>query len=537
MLTDMSSTIDGNLGMKIFQSLRSRPFKSFLIDYGLPGKRLFSRGVVLSLSLLLSRRIADQVEGQRVGVLLPPGLPGFVANFGLFLCGRVPVNLNFTLGPEINREILNNSGVVAVLSVSAMKKKFPHFPWPENCFWVDEFLNEITSNRWLILRTCLLALLFPRLTVRQFQIPSMGGDKVAILLYTSGSSGKPKGVPLSHRNLVANCRQLHDLELFRDQPRVLANLPLFHSFGMTVGMIFPTLHGLPVVATPSPLDHRLNIQAISEQRVEILLGTPTFLRGYLKMAAHGDLDSIRYVIAGAEKSPVSFRKRWEEKINCQYLEGYGLTETSPALSFNLPGGGKRCGSVGRLLQGVECRTIDPESGADTDREQGGILCFRGSNIFSGYLGDEEKTREVLDEDGWFKTGDLGRLDRDGFLWIEGRVSRFSKIGGEMVPHGRVEEEIIGVLDLCPTDEPILVISAVQDEKKGEKLVVVCTQSVDQARVRNGLMEKGISNLWIPRHFIEVDKIPLLPSGKTNWDKIRQLVARADVEQGACGGNQ
>ena len=527
MLANMSNAIDGNLGMKIFQSLRSGPFRSFLIDYGLPRKRIFSRGVVLSLSLLLSRRIADQVVGQRVGVLLPPGLPGFVANFALFLSGRVPVNLNFTLGPEINREILGSSGVESVLSASAMRKKFPHFPWTKNCFWVDEFLREIECKRFLVLQTCLLAWVFPKRAVRQFQIPSMGGEQIATLLFTSGSSGKPKGVPLTHRNLLANCCQLHDLELFRDQPGVLVNLPLFHSFGMTVGMIFTTLRGLSVVTTPSPLDHRLNIRSISEQRVEVLLGTPTFLRGYLKKAESGELDSIRYVVAGAEKSPFRFRARWEEKINCQYLEGYGLTETSPALSFNLPGSGKRCGSVGRLLQGVECRTIDPESGKETDREQGGILCFRGANVFTGYLGDEEKTKEVLDADGWFKTGDLGRLDTDGFLWIEGRVSRFSKIGGEMVPHGRVEEEIIAVLELCPTDEPILVVSAVQDEKKGEKLVVVCTQVVDQVRVKNGLMKKGISNLWIPRHFIEVNKIPLLPSGKTDWEKVRQLVIEVD----------
>jgi len=537
MLSIMSSAIDGNLGMKIFQSLRSRPFSNFLIDYGLPEKKFLPRGVVLSLSLLLSRQISNQVVGQRVGVMLPPGLPGFVANFALFLCGRVPVNLNFTLGAEINREILNSSGVETVLSAFAMKKKFPQFPWPENCFWVEEFIKEIAGKRWLVFQTCLLAWIFPKRVARKFQIPLMGGEQVATLLFTSGSSGKPKGVPLSHRNLLENCRQLQELELFRDLPIVLVNLPLFHSFGMTVGMIFSTLRGLPVVTTPSPLDHRLNIRAISEQRAEILLGTPTFLRGYLKKAEHGELDSIRYVVAGAEKSPVPFRKRWEEKINCQYLEGYGLTETSPALSFNLPGKGKRCGSVGRLLQGVECRTIDPGNGTETDSEKGGILCFRGANIFSGYWGDVEKTKEVLDEDGWFKTGDLGRLDADGFLWIEGRVSRFSKIGGEMVPHGRVEEEILGVLGLCPSDEPMLVVSAVQDEKKGEKLVVVCSQSVDQAKVRNGLMEKGIPNLWIPRHFIAVDKIPLLPSGKTDWEKIRQLVASPDDGQGACGGNQ
>ena len=516
-----------HLGKKIFDSLRKDIFQPFLVDYGLPQKRVFRKGLILCLSLLLSRQIKHKITGERVGVILPPGLPGFVANFALFFCGRVPVNLNFTLGPEINREILSNSGVKTVLTASAMSKKFHNFPWPENCLWVDEFLKEIAANRWLILKTCLLTWMFPKRTAQKFQIPTKGGNEVAILLFTSGSSGKPKGVPLSHRNLLVNCRQLYDLELFRDYPRVLVNLPLFHSFGMTIGMIFCTLRGLPVVTTPSPLDQRLNIRAISEQRVEILLGTPTFLRGYLKKTEQGELDSIRYIVAGAEKSPASFRKTWEEKINCQYLEGYGLTETSPALSFNLPGKGKRCGSVGRLLQGVECRTIDPESGRKTDREQGGMLCFRGANIFSGYWCDEERTKEVLDEDGWFITGDLGRLDEDGFLWIDGRISRFSKIGGEMVPHGRVEEEILHVLGLCPSDEPILVVCALQDEKKGEKLVVVYSQPIDQLRVRNGLMEKGISNLWIPKHFIGVGKIPLLPTGKTDWAKIRKIIARPD----------
>ena len=513
-----------HLGKKLFDSLSKDLFQPYLVDYGLPQKRVFRKITVLCLSLLLSNRIKGNITGQRVGVVLPPGLPGFTANFALFFCGRVPVNLNFTLGQEINREILNSSGVKTVLTVSAMFKKFPNFPWPKNCFWVDEFLKEISANRWLILKTYLLICIFPKRAVRKFQIPTKGGNEIATLLYTSGSSGKPKGVPLSHRNLLQNCSQLNDLELFRDHPKVLINLPLFHSFGMTVGMIFSTLRGLPVVTAPSPLDHRLNIQAILDQSVEILLGTPTFLRGYLKIAKQGELKSVRYVVAGAEKSPTPFRNSWEEKINCQYLEGYGLTETSPALSFNLPGEGKRSGSVGRLLQGVECRTLDPESGKVTNREEGGVLCFRGANIFSGYWRDEEKTQEVLDADGWFKTGDIGRLDKDGFLWIEGRVSRFSKIGGEMVPHGRVEEELLDILGLCPSDEPILVVSAVQDDKKGEKLIVLHSQDIDKGSVRVGLTEKGISNLWNPRHFLKVENIPVLPSGKVDWQKVRTIIS-------------
>ncbi|MDA7791448.1 AMP-binding protein [Opitutales bacterium] len=489
----------------------------------MPKKRVFRKGVILALSLILSQRIRNKFSDERVGVLLPPGVAGFISNFALFLSDLVPVNLNFTLGEEINREILNSAGIRTVITAKSMIEKFPNYPWPENCFCVGEFLDEIADNRWMVVRTCLLLWIFPKRACEKFQIPTIGEDKIAILLYTSGSSGKPKGVPLSHENLLENCRQLQELELFRDEPKVLVNLPLFHSFGMTVGMLFSTLRGLPVVTTPSPLDYRLNIRAISQQKVGVLLGTPTFLRGYLKKSVHGELASIRYVVAGAEKSPASFRNLWEKKMNCEYLEGYGLTETSPALSFNQPGEGKRCGSVGRLLKGVECRTIDPESGDITPLAEGGILCFRGPNIFAGYWQDAEHSNKVLDENGWFKTGDLGRLDRDGFLWIEGRSSRFSKIGGEMVPHGRVEEEITELLEICQSEGPKLVVCSVENDQKGEILIVVSSFNCDLNQIKKGLKIRGLPNLWIPKELLLVKEIPILPTGKINWLKVRSFV--------------
>ena len=512
------------MGSAIFDSLRRAPFQNFLRDYGLGNGKNYSRIIVLTLSLLLSRYLRAQKAGLRVGVVLPSGLGGIVANAALFLCGRIPVNLNFTLGTEINQEIIKRANLEMVITASAMVQKIPDFPWPGNCILLDGVLREISSNRWQFFGTLLSVLLVPNWVRRKFKVPSSGEDETAILLFTSGSSGTPKAVPLSHRNILSNCNQLYGLELFKNRPKVLLNLPLFHSFGLSIGMIFSTLRGLNLVRAPSPLDHNLNLKIIREQRIEILLGTPTFLRGYLKKAKDNELISIKYVIAGAEKSPEKFRERWERTTDCQYLEGYGLTETSPAVSFNLPGEGKRSGSVGRLLEGIECRTLDPESGLENCHHKGGILCFRGPNVFAGYWMDPKRSTEVLDADGWFCTGDLGRLDEDGFLWIEGRVSRFSKIGGEMVPHGRIEEEIYNFLNLCISDGPQIVVTAVHDNQKGERLIVISSIEINGNELREGLKKKGVPNLWIPRDYLKVEEIPSLPTGKIDWEKVKSYLA-------------
>ena len=211
-------------------------------------------------------------------------------------------------------------------------------------------------------------------------------------------------------------------------------------------------------------------------------------------------------------------------MNCEYLEGYGLTETSPAISFNLPGRGKKNGSVGRLLKGVSCKTLDIDTGNTTNLTEGGILCFRGKNIFAGYWNDQQKTSSALDTAGWFKTGDLGRIDEDGFLWIEGRVSRFSKIGGEMVPHQKVEDAIHKILGLCPDEDLQLVVSARENIQKGEELLVVTTLDINLQDLKKALRHEGLPNLWIPQRTIQLKKIPLLPTGKVNWKEIRSSTA-------------
>jgi acyl-[acyl-carrier-protein]-phospholipid O-acyltransferase/long-chain-fatty-acid--[acyl-carrier-protein] ligase len=495
-----------------------------MVDYGLPQKQAFSRGITLAISILLSRKLSRCSARDHVGVILPPGIAGFIANFALLFCGKIPANLNFTLGCYENEKILDEASIDCVLTVSKLKDKFPDFPWPENVFFVDDFLFHLSSRFLVLFRVLIHAWLFPRHCFKSYKIHSKERDETAILLYTSGSSGNPKGVPLSEGNILANCEQLFDIDLFNDKPRVLVNLPLFHSFGLTIGMIFSTIRGLPLVCAPSPLDYKLNLKIIKQEQVEILLGTPTFLRGYLKNAKLKDLDSLRFVVAGAEKSSEEFRNRWEQSVGCEYLEGYGLTETSPAISFNLPKEGKRSGSVGRLLEGIECRTVDVDTGTETQLVKGGVLCFRGPNVFKGYWLDQTKSSEVLSLDGWFKTGDLGRIDEDGFLWIYGRVSRFSKIGGEMVPHQKVEEAINQILGLCPDEDLRLLVSARENIQKGEELVVVTTLGLNLQDLKKALREQGLPNLWMPQEIILLKEIPLLPTGKVNWKEIRSVIA-------------
>lgn len=493
------------------------------MDYGLPSPKGFSRGMVLSLSLQLIKVLNQRSVGKYVGVVLPPGLAGFVANFALLLSGRIPVNLNFTQGTDLNQHILSVTNIETILTASRVVDKFPEFPWSEDLFWVDHFLASCSRQPLCMLSTFARIWLRPQQIRKELLVSPESERETAVILFTSGSSGKPKGVGLSHRNILYNCEQLSGLDLFQNEPKVLVNLPLFHSFGFTIGMIFSTVRGLPIVCAPSPINHRLNLKAITKEQIEILLGTPTFLRGYLQQAREGELNSIRYVVAGAEKSSAKFRIHWESAVECEYLEGYGLTETSPAVSFNLPGAGKKDGSVGRLLAGVECKTLDVESGKETDSLVGGILCFRGGNVFDGYWHDEDQTNAVFDADGFFKTGDLGRLDKDGFLWIEGRISRFSKIGGEMVSHQMIEEAITHVLDICPGQDLPFVVTAREHEQKGEEIILISTLSLDLNQIQKALRADGLPNLWIPRDCISVEAIPILPTGKVSWGEIRDLI--------------
>jgi acyl-[acyl-carrier-protein]-phospholipid O-acyltransferase/long-chain-fatty-acid--[acyl-carrier-protein] ligase len=274
------------------------------------------------------------------------------------------------------------------------------------------------------------------------------------------------------------------------------------------------------------------VEAIASQQVTVLVGAPTFLRPLLKKAERRELSSLRFAVSGAEKMPVELHDAFKARFGVELLQGYGLTETTPVTNVNMPEplkkmrgveahGGHRLGSVGRMLPGMTARIIDADTGAELPLTSTGIVWFRGANVFDGYLRDEQKTRTAL-KDGWFGTGDLGRFDEEGFLYIEGRVSRFSKIGGEMVPHGTVEQKILEAYQIEQGEEPQIIVIGVPDTTKGEAIVLLTVIDMNGDDLRDRLFKAGLPNLWIPKIIRRVDRIPLLGSGKTDFRGCQRL---------------
>jgi acyl-[acyl-carrier-protein]-phospholipid O-acyltransferase / long-chain-fatty-acid--[acyl-carrier-protein] ligase len=471
-----------------------------------------------------------------VGIVLPPGAGAFIANLAVMCAGKVPVNLNFTAGRAALETSLKLAGIVTVISADALRAKVPNFPWPERTVDLKAEMEAAGGKR-AMLPWLLAAWFLPnQWCATLLGVPKVGDRAEAGLLFTSGSSGEPKGVALSHRNILANCAQISSLSILPETCSLLGCLPVFHSFGFTVTLWYPMLRGCKIVTVPSPLETRKIIDAIREEEVTVMLGAPTFVRPIVKKAHPGELKTLDLIVTGAEKLPDDLYKAFLETFHIEILQGYGLTETTPAtninqphppvvLSTNEPQTGKRSGAVGRMMPGMTARIIDPDTGRDLPLTDSGVVLFRGANVFGGYLDDPEKTRAAF-RDGWFVTGDLGRFDDDGFLFIEGRLSRFSKIGGEMVPHGTVEQKIIEAFGWDQTESPAVFVTGIPDATKGEALVLLTTHDVAADALRSKLGEVGVPNLWVPKIIKRVEKIPMLGTGKTDLKRCRELALEA-----------
>ncbi len=525
-----------HLGRCLLEGLKRHGSQAGLVD-GMDGSRLgYDR--VLAAAIAFSFRIRELTKQPRLGIILPPGRAAFIANIATIFAGKVPVNLNYTAGREQVESSIRQSGIDRFLTVDPFVRRMQRFPWPPNRDLV--FLErELPPMKGKIARWLVLSKLLPvGLLAKWLNLPEEGDEAEAVLLFTSGSSGDPKGVPLSHRNTLGNTAQFAARLNLESGDSLLGCLPLFHSFGCTVTLWYPAIEGVSLVTFPSPLEVEKLAGLIEEHEISLLLATPTFLRGYLRKAKPDQLKALKLVVTGAEKLPSSLAESFEKRFGKKVMEGYGLTETSPVTNFNLPdaepsGDGTpflpshRPGSVGQLVPGLAIKVTDPDSDAPIPPDQRGVLWFKGANVFGGYLGWGDRNREIL-EDGWLRTGDLGRLDDDGFLFIEGRLSRFSKIGGEMVPHEKVEEAIVRALGLENDDTRRLVVMGVPDSAKGEALVLLCTlddddgPGIDLDALRKKLLDSGMSALWIPRRVINVSEVPVLASGKLDLKSCQQL---------------
>ena len=533
--------LNQHLGYALLTGLKRHAGSNAVID-GKDDSKL-SFGEILAAALALSGYIRAQTKKPRVGIVLPPSPIGLIANIAVLFAGKTPVNMNFTAGRAAVESSIKQSDLDKFLTADTFVRKVQTFPWPptKNLVLLERLMPtlKVQCSMWFVLSKILPTFLLAALA----RIPKLGGNREATVLFTSGSSGEPKGVVLTHRNLISNVAQFGTRLGRTHSDSILGCLPLFHSFGCTVTLWYPIIYGINVVFYPSPLETKKLAELIQQHKISILLATPTFLRGYLRGVNREQLASLKLVVTGAEKLPKAVSESFETRFGKRVLEGYGLTETSPVSNVNLPDPehpeeaaaphvtpAYRLGSVGQLLPGMAIRITNADTNESQSINQPGVIWFKGANVFTGYLNDPKRSNEVLDKDGWFRTGDVGRVDQDGFLYIEGRLSRFSKIAGEMVPHETVEEAMVKALGLENESTRRLVVVGVPDIDRGEALVLLTTlpgapESQEIVSLRHRLLERGVPPLWIPKKMIRVSDIPVLASGKLDV-KGCEKIARA-----------
>ena len=530
------------LHISFIEEVKKHPFKFCMAD-SLGLKLTYLKALVAMMvmkKLLFPRNRMPRETNEMVGVLLPASCMGLVANGAVFMAGKVPVNLNFTLSKETLDSSIRQCGMKLIITSRKFLEKVGIEARQEMVFLED--IKDKTSSFDKI-KTFVACLLLPVPVIRFLYVrgDKTNVDDIATVLFSSGSTGEPKGVMLTHANIASNIEAFYQVFDIGHDDVVMGALPFFHSFGFTATMCFPVGVGIGVVYHANPMDALVIGKLIQEYKATLIMGTPTFLSAYLRRCTPEQFKTIRYAIAGAEKLKQQLSDAFYEKFHVQPFEGYGATELSPIVSAGFPDYvdpkkmitqiGYKVGKVGQPIPGVVVKTVDPESFALKGVNEEGLLLVKGANVMKGYLNNPDRTAEVI-KDGWYITGDIATIDEDGFIHITDRLSRFSKIGGEMVPHIKIEENI---MEIIGATEPVCTVTAVSDEKKGERLVVLHSIDLDVDEVWEALGKKGLPNLWIPRkdNFYKVDIIPVLGSGKIDLKKVKELaqqLSAADNKQ-------
>ncbi len=520
---------DWNLPKLFIKRCREKGSKTKISDstgISLSGHDLLIRTLVVKR--ILARMLAP--DEKCVGVLLPPTVPGAVTNFALTLGNRVAVNLNYTVSDSIINSCVEQAGIRRIITSSRAIEKFGLKPKAEMIFLEDLKEKAVVADK---VAAVLGAKFLPQFMVeRILKLNHRTQEDLLTYIFTSGSTGNPKGVPLTMLNVASNIQGFDRFIRVLEKDNFLGVLPFFHSFGFTV-----TLWGAMTLPSSAcyhfnPLEPRQIGKLVEANKTTVVLGTPTFVRTYARRIEPEQFKTVEVVVVGAEKMPLELFDIFEKQFGVRPIEGYGATETSPVACVNLPPSrattpdpkaGVREGSVGRPIPGVTVRVVSLDDGTLLETNQSGMLQISGPNIMSGYLGQPELTAKVL-KDGWYITGDLGYIDDDGFVFVTGRQSRFSKIGGEMVPHIQIEEAITQFVG-DNEGQISVAVTSVPDEKKGERLIVLHTEiSKTPAEITKALSEIGLPNLFIPSQdsFIKVEAIPILGTGKLDLRGLQQM---------------
>ncbi len=494
------------------------------------GTRLTGRDLlirILAARRVLARELAP--DEKMVGVMLPSSAGGVIVNAALALLGRVAVNLNYTTSQSILDVSIRLAGLRRVISS-------PVFLSRVNLELGELLLDAAALKERLTLSDKLLAAFHATVTPlglldRLLSLDRIGPDDVLTVIFTSGSTGDPKGVVLTEENVASNVRAIDDLLHISPADVAVGVLPFFHSYGYTTTLWTPLALEPTCVYHTNPLDAHAVGKLVREHHATILMATPTFLRTYIRRTPAEDFASLEVVFGAAEKLTKEVCDAFEQKFGVRPSEAYGATELSPLVAANVPPSrhvpgrpiDAREGSVGKPILGCRAKVTDRDGERELPQGEEGLLWITGPNVMQGYLSRPDLTSRVV-KDGWYCTGDIARIDAEGFITLTGRQSRFSKIGGEMVPHVTIEEALNR--ELCAEDGAVLaVVAAVPDVKRGERLVVLhLPTSRDPFEVGQKLADSGLPNLWIPSpdSFFEIDEIPVLGSGKLDLKRLGDM---------------
>ncbi|MGQ0809987.1 MAG: acyl-[ACP]--phospholipid O-acyltransferase [Nitrospiraceae bacterium] len=509
------------------RAMRRHPFRFVMADVTRPHVSCLQ---ALIGSIVLARLLRTQWQGQRnVGLLLPPTVAGALVNVAALLCGKTSVNLNYTMGRAGLEFAVRQANLQTVLtSRKFVEKAKLDLPEGATILWLEDLAATISPTHKTF--AALLALLAPARMIERTcgQSRRVTMDDLATIIFSSGSTGEPKGVMLSHFSIDANAQGAAQVLHLAKTDTILGILPLFHSFGYLVFWLV-SLNGIAIVFHPSPLDAAAIGELIVRHHVTFLVATPTFLQLYQRRCTPEQLSTVRVVLTGAEKLPERLAQAFHDRFGIRPIEGYGVTECAPVIAVNTPDfraagffqPASRRGTVGQPLPGVSVRIVDPETFGPLPPGAPGMLLVRGPNVMQGYLGRDDLTAQAM-RDGWYITGDIAMLDDDGFLTITDRLSRFSKIGGEMVPHGKIEEALH---QAASSETQVFAVTGVPDDRKGERLVVLHT--LDESFIP-AILEKvtasGLPNLFVPHrdHFIKVNSLPVLGTGKLDLRELKRI---------------
>lgn len=496
------------------------------LGQSLPAKR------VLIASLLLSKNwIQTLPEEQTIGVFLPTSCASTLINISLAIAGKTTVNLNFTAGPDAIQSAIEQAGIQTVITSRKFLEKMELSISAKNVLYAEDIFARLKGNKKAAIKTAILSKLLPAKKLWSlYGDTTTTSESCATIIFSSGTTGDPKGVMLSHHNILANIESVVQI-FFREKPMpFLGVLPFFHSFGYTVTLWLPPLTGNPIVYHPNPADAKTIGQLIDKHKIQFMVSTPTFYQVYTRTCSAEQFRTLKLAIVGAEKLRPQVYNSFLEKFGIQLLEGYGCTELGPVVAVNrgdidtplLKQTGHKIGTIGQAIPGVATKLVHPETHAPLkENEDSGLLLIKSPARMMQYLG--RNPNDSLIDGEWYITGDIASIDSDGFIQIVDRQARFSKIGGEMVPHLQIEEEINRILG-----ETASIVVSIPDERKGETIAALYVhENITEEHIVESLNKTKLPKLWIPKkeNLHRVEELPILGSGKPSLKEARTIAQR------------